>query len=123
MPFTDIMKQAYKVAVIIPFYRNTILAYEEIALQQCEKILSGYPKIAIKPRSLVLPEAIKKYTFSNVINFEDKYFNNVQGYNNLMLSDVFYSTFLEYDYILIHQLDAFVFKDDLMYWCEQGYDY
>jgi hypothetical protein len=117
------MKQSYKVAIVIPFYRDMILNYEEIALQQCEKVLSAYPKIAIKPQSLTLPEAAKKYNFTDTISFGDKYFQGVQGYNNLMLSDFFYETFAAYDYILIYQLDAFVFKDDLMYWCDQGYDY
>jgi hypothetical protein len=117
------MKQAYNVAVVIPFYRDAILHYEEISLQQCENVLSGYSKIAIKPHSLVLPDIIEKYNFSEVISFEDKYFNGVQGYNGLMLSDIFYSKFLKYDYILIYQMDAFVFKDDLIYWCEQGFDY
>jgi hypothetical protein len=40
-----------------------------------------------------------------------------------MLSDTFYKQFLAYKYILIYQLDAFAFKDDLSYWCKQGYDY
>ena len=25
--------------------------------------------------------------------------------------------------MLIYQLDAFVFQDDLAYWCQQNYDY
>jgi hypothetical protein len=113
----------HKVAIIIPFYRKTLLEYEKIALDQCEKVLSGYPKIAIKPESLALPGAAKKYKFSNVISFKDKYFEGIKGYNTLLLSELFYSKFLDYEYILIHQLDAFVFKDELNYWCNQGYDY
>jgi hypothetical protein len=113
----------FKVAVITPFYRDTILPHEEMALQQCEKVMSAYPRIAIKPQSLVLPAALEKYTFSDTVSFEEKYFDGVQGYNSLMLSEVFYSAFLEYDFILIYQLDAFVFKDELDYWCAQGYDY
>ena len=31
--------------------------------------------------------------------------------------------FLEYQYMLIYQLDAFVFEDKLDYFCELGYDY
>jgi hypothetical protein len=40
-----------------------------------------------------------------------------------MLSHDFYRRFLTYKYILIYQLDAFVFRDELTYWCKQGYDY
>jgi hypothetical protein len=30
---------------------------------------------------------------------------------------------MSYQYILIYQLDVFVFRDELEYWCNQGYDY
>jgi hypothetical protein len=51
------------------------------------------------------------------------YFSDVQGYNKLMLSAAFYETFLGYTYILIYQLDAFVFKDELLKWCDRNFDY
>lgn len=112
-----------KVAVVIPFYRDTISANEKISLLQCEQILSAYPKIVIKPNHLTLPEEAKIISVSSVENFDDKYFENIAGYNQLMLSPEFYSRFADYEYILIHQLDAFVFKDELIYWCSQDYDY
>jgi hypothetical protein len=40
-----------------------------------------------------------------------------------MLTSQFYKYFIDYDYILIYQLDAFVFSDELHHWCNQGYDY
>ena len=40
-----------------------------------------------------------------------------------MLLSNFYETFLECEYILIYQLDAFVFSDKLKYFCSLGYDY
>ena len=117
------MNEVHKVAIIIPFYRCTLSEYEIIALEQCEKVLHGYPKIAIKPQGLVLPETAKKFNFSDTVSFEDKYFESIKGYNSLMLSELFYSTFLNYEFILIYQLDAFVFRDELNHWCSLGYDY
>ncbi len=112
-----------KVAVIVPFYKETISRYEEIAISQCQKILAAYPKIAIKPRHLTLPAEADKCLFTDVISFDDNFFEDIQGYNALMLSAEFYKAFLAYEYILIYQLDAFVFKDELQYWCSQNYDY
>jgi hypothetical protein len=40
-----------------------------------------------------------------------------------MLSHDFYGMYADYTYILLHQLDAWVFKNDFEYWCRQGYDY
>ncbi|MDB5031051.1 DUF5672 family protein [Mucilaginibacter sp.] len=113
----------HKVAVVIPFYKDTLSAHEAIALQQCFKVLANYPVIAVKPNHLTLPAAITAYPFADTISFDDDYFKDIKGYNALMLSDKFYKEFLGYEYILIHQLDAFVFRDELNYWCDQNYDY
>jgi len=40
-----------------------------------------------------------------------------------MMSPAFYDAFKAFDYILIYQLDAFVFRDELEYFCSLGYDY
>lgn len=110
-------------AVIIPFYKPEQSRYEEISLRQCVKVLGQrYPLIAIKPERL---EATKLPAGLNeVISFNDAYFRDVRGYSRMMLSEDFYRTFLgKYDYLLIHQLDAFVFRDELDHWCKKGYDY
>lgn len=112
-----------QVAVVIPFYRNTITAYEQVALQQCEHILSGYPKIAIKPVSLTLPAEAGNVTFTGTISFNNNYFKSIAGYNRLMLSAEFYKQFADYEYILIYQADAFVFRDELSEWCSKDWDY
>ncbi len=112
-----------KVAVIIPFYRSTLSDYDKIALEQCARVLSGYPLIAVKPHHLTLPSISQISFFTEIAGFDDAYFTSVAGYNRLMLSTEFYQRFLNYEYILIYQLDAFVFKDDLAYWCNQDIDY
>ncbi len=112
-----------KVAVIIPFYRDSISAHEKIALQQCERVLSAYPRIAIKPYSLTLPADANSVSFAEVVSFDDRYFKGLEGYNRLMLSAEFYNRFIDYEYVLIYQMDCFVFKDELNYWCTQDYDY
>jgi hypothetical protein len=117
------MNKTKKIAILIPFYKQKLNRYESIALQQCFKILSAYPIIAIKPQKLNLNIEVTQYPFFDAISFDDNYFEDIQGYNRLMLDGLFYKEFLGYEYILIYQLDAFVFKDDLNYWCNQGIDY
>lgn len=112
-----------KVAVVMPFYKETLSAHEKIAISQCQKVLSAYPIIAIKPQKLTLPPDLPSGMFQQTISFDNRYFENIAGYNALMLADTFYKAFLDYEYILIYQLDAFVFKDTLQYWCGQNYDY
>jgi hypothetical protein len=112
-----------KVAIIIPFYKNTISDYEKISLQQCQRILHQHPKIAIKPKMLKLPDEANTVAFSDVVSFDDHYFEGLAGYNRLMLSSRFYKQFEDYEYILIYQMDCFVFKDELLHWCNQNFDY
>ncbi|WP_316830694.1 DUF5672 family protein [Pedobacter aquatilis] len=112
-----------KVAVIIPFYKSDISDYENISLQQCKKILADHDIIIIKPENLALPQIAKDLPVSKTVSFHPGFFESISGYNQLMLSGEFYKAFLDYEYILIYQMDCFIFKDELNYWCDQGWDY
>ena len=57
------------------------------------------------------------------IQFPDYFFKNREAYNELLLTEDFYQKFTDYEYILIYQLDALVFSDQLKNWCQKGYDY
>lgn len=109
-----------KVAVVIPVYKETLNDFEKISLAQCRKILGKYPLIFVAPKS-------KKFSYFKsgdiVAYFPQKFFEGLGGYNELMMSSNFCKTFFNYDYILIYQLDAFVFADKLEYFCALGYDY
>jgi len=117
------MKDLKKVVVVIPVYQEKLSDYEKIALQQCDKVLSNYHKVIIKPHKLTLPPETSALSLSEVVSFDNDYFSNIQGYNRLMLSKEFYGQFLSHEYILIYQLDAFVFRDELDMWCSKDIDY
>lgn len=57
------------------------------------------------------------------MRFDDAYFRSQYTYSALLLSRAFYEAFAAYDFILIYQLDALVFSDRLLEWCDRGYDY
>lgn len=109
-----------KVAVVIPVYKEQFSETERISLEQEQKVLGKYPLIFIAPEGAKLPELPEG---SKVFRFPEVFFKNVWGYSTLMLQVGFYQAFLEYDYILLYQLDAFVFYDRLEHFCGLGYDY
>jgi hypothetical protein len=117
------MNDKILVKVLIPIYRNEMNLYEQKSLQQCCEILSGYPLIFVKPQSLDIVNLKKDYPQIGVENFADDYFTSIIEYNRLMMSPEFYNRFSDCRYILIYQLDAFVFKDELEQWCQKDYDY
>ena len=111
------------VEVVIPIYKKDISILEMKSLQQVYKILNKHTLTVIKPTSLDLSELLNDFPLLKVRSFEDSFFNGISGYNKLMLSETFYSCFFQTKYILIYQLDAYVFKDELLCWCDKGYDY
>jgi len=112
-----------RVAIIIPVYKTELTYYEKISLEQCIKILHNYDIHLICPQNLCLRSYIQVYTDFRVFRFHRLFFQSIHGYNSLLLRREFYRAFLDYDYVLIYQLDAFVFRDDLRYWCSLKIDY
>ncbi|MFT3950077.1 MAG: DUF5672 family protein [Agriterribacter sp.] len=111
------------VNVVIPIYKSHLSKSEQISLAQCCKILGSYPLTLIKPYSLDPSPYFTHPVKFNIESFDDDFFKDVRGYNRLMLSEEFYKRFLHKKYMLIYQLDAFVFRDELAKWCKKGYDY
>ncbi len=111
------------VAVIIPIYQATLQAAEYLSLTQCCQILGKHPIIIIKPASLDIQNILNQFPEIGVRDFPDHYFAGIDSYNQLLISIPFYQTFVNFEFILIYQLDAFVFRDELLSWCAKPYDY
>jgi len=113
------------VQVVIPLYKTTLDQTELLSLKRSLRILKRHPFTIVCPEDLDLTN-IKKY-FENVgyqiIRFSPIFFKNIDGYNRLMLSEIFYNAFSEVDYILICQTDVLVIRDELNFWCSTNFDY
>lgn len=110
--------------VVIPIYKEKLSSDEIRSLEQCFRVLYQHPIIFVAPENLTLD------FYKTVIGkdltvefFAPEYFKNISGYNSLMLSQEFYQRFSKYNYMLIYQLDCYVFSDQFTYWCQQDYDY
>lgn len=115
-------REKEKVAVVIPFYHSELTKYEEISLQNCLKVLGSYPIIILLPQCL----SEKKFESYSNVRYEivpDLWLESIESYNQMMVSKEFYIRFTQYEYILVFQLDAFVFTDLLGQFCDMKYDY
>ncbi|MFD2284867.1 hypothetical protein GJU39_11430 [Pedobacter petrophilus] len=113
------------VCVVIPVYSNQIRSFEQISMDQCFRILGEHDIYFILPKRLESFIKNNKYVLANQAKyktFDDHFFADIPAYNRLMKFNGLYESFLPYDFMLIHQLDAFVFKDELTAWCQKGYD-
>ena len=112
------------IAIVIPVYKQQLTADESLSLQQGLRVLHRYDIF------LVCPDTLSTTNYHQTAgcqlhekHFDSNYFDGIGGYNLLMESYQFYKAFEDYDYILIYQLDAWVFTDQLEQWCQRGYDY
>lgn len=106
------------VAVVVPQHKEELNIFEQISLAQVQKVLGHYPIIFAIPEGANfswIPAGRKVIQFPYLGR-------GVKYYNILSTSTILYSQFLEYEYILIYHLDAFVFSDKLEYFCGLGYD-
>src|SRR6266853_2657458 len=101
------------VAVVIPIYKSSLTPNEEISLHRCKNTLGKYKSIIIAPDNLDLTEISRDLRVTDIFRFDPEHFRSVQAYDRMMLSKSFYQRFRDYEYILIHQLDAFIFSDSL----------
>ena len=116
------MTHKNNVVVVIPVYKNNLDVYESISLEQAHRVLGQYEIRFIAPRGWRATYG----GFSDNIKveyFEAHFFQSKHTYSRLMLSPDFYNRFIDFEYMLIYQLDAFVFSDQLTYFCDLGYDY
>lgn len=109
-----------EVVIVIPAYKESLSVCESISLNQVWQVLGRYPICFIAPqkmREFLLAKGCKAEYFPN------KCLNSILEYSKLLLAPEFYERFKKYQYMLLYQLDAFVFSDRLHYFCSLGYDY
>lgn len=112
------MPRPSEVAVVIPFYRQHLTADEQRSLNAWREHLSHYDTYIASPPGLHPPDPKMHAKY-----FLSKDFRSVRSYSELLLSPRFYEAFRDYEYILIYQLDALVFHDDLPHWVKTNLSY
>jgi Protein of unknown function (DUF5672) len=111
------------VVILIIAHKSQINEFEKISLQQCYKVLGHYPIRLICPRGLDIScyqEIVPKVQVEYI---DPRWQSTYENFNRLKVAPLLYRKFRRYEFILFYELDAFVFRDELEYWCSQNYDY
>lgn len=110
------------VAFVIITHKNILNEFEVISLKSILEVFGEKRDIFV-----AMPKSVdeKYYTTLGVkaVKFDDIWFSSYRKYNELCLQKVFYDKFIDYRYILLYQLDGFVFYDNIDYFCNLEYDY
>jgi hypothetical protein len=87
-------------------------------------VLPDYPVIIVCPAGL----DISKYRevlgpmILRTVSFHEKFFSGIRNYNKLLLMQAFYKEFLDFDFMMLHHTDAFIFRDEMEYWLSRNFD-
>lgn len=120
------MNNLKKVAVVIPIYRDFLDELEKKSLESIVCHFKEFEIIFATPQGLTISSYLPILSEAN--QYQIKYFGSdcfksINAYNQLLLDEKFYQTFSTFEYVLICQLDVYVFKNNLIDWCNRGYDY
>jgi hypothetical protein len=117
------MKSNTVCVVVIPIHSENPSNDELISFKQCFDILRKHPIKVIIPRGLNLGAYKKVVSDFDIVEINPRWQSSLAMYNKLKLSEFFYSFFKEFDYLLTYELDAFIFRDEIDFWCKKNYDY
>ena len=116
-----------KVCIVVPIYKEIPTDWEKASFRQALKVLARYDMVIYTHKELnlkVYHNLARQYNKDFKVEcFDKNFFSSVIGYNRLCLTVDFYKRVSTYEYMLIYQLDAWVFRDELEDWCNKGYDY
>ena len=109
--------------VVVPAYKEIPSLEERYALLQLRRL-------AIKNVTLVCPVTLDVSNYQilfpeiAIARFDSIHFHDLHHYNRLVSSAFFYQHFAnDYQWLLMHQLDAFLLDNRIDYFCGLGYDY
>lgn len=116
------------VTVVIPIYKTELSAIERWAVARNLSLLAPNREIAIVcPQDLDITPLNTLFGLNSnrchIERFAPAFFDGRLGYNQLMLSEDFYSRFHNSQFVVICQTDVALFHDSLDYWCSLDYDY
>lgn len=111
------------VVVLVPIYKPCLDSDEQFALDYSLGVLTGREVRFIAPTNLDDSYYRERYPKVGIDRFSSPCFESIQEYNRLLLSVDFYTKYSSFEFMLILQTDAIVFRDELEYWCSTPYDY
>ncbi len=108
---------------VVPAYKPELTAAETYSLLQLRRLLVRNITL-VCPKDLDVSAYLSHVPDLQIVRLPEEHFVSVESYNALMLQPWFYERFAkDYVWMLVHQLDAFLLKNQILEFCELGYDY
>lgn len=98
-----------QVCVLIPVYKKELDFEEECSVYNTIEKMYGTTIYLVGPHR-ICKEYYRRFRLPWK-TFPDRYFESVDGYNQLLINENFYKKFANYEYLLIAQTDAWILKN------------
>jgi hypothetical protein len=115
--------ESKRALIVIPVYKRALAPLELFSLSHCKELFAGTPCVFVGPEGFDFQPYLEHHPDAFVKTFGARYFSSLEMYSALLVNKEFYQAFLDYEYLLIYQLDAWAFENQLEHWCSRGYDY
>jgi hypothetical protein len=111
------------IVTVTPIYKASLSVAEQRSVLQGRNVLAAYVRVLVCPKHLDVSAYLAIDADLQIERFDDVHFQSIASYNQLMMNPSFYARFRAFTFMLIYQTDAWVFRDELLSWCQKGYDY
>jgi Uncharacterised nucleotidyltransferase/Protein of unknown function (DUF5672) len=118
----DLRAQPSAIAIVLPIYRPRLDGEVLANVDRAIALLQHGDWYLVAPMSLETSFYEKRYG-KTIVRFPDAWQDSRHNYSRLLLTDEFYATFAQYEYMLVVQDDVYVLRDDLAYWQARRFDY
>jgi Protein of unknown function (DUF5672)/Uncharacterised nucleotidyltransferase len=118
----DLRAQPSTIAIVLPIHRSRLDDKILATVDRAIALLQHGDWHLVAPMSLDTSFYEKRYG-KPIVRFRNACLDSVRNYSRLLLTDEFYATFAQYEYMLVIQDDVYVLRDDLAYWQARQFDY
>ncbi|MEO6719098.1 MAG: DUF5672 family protein [Ferruginibacter sp.] len=111
------------VVIIIIGYKPSLTENEKSSLRQCYKIFHKYSIKIISPEGMDVSE-YKKVNPAIEFDYVDPTWTSNYDMSSLFkIDELLYQRFINYKFLMYYELDAWVFSDQMEYWCNKEWDF
>ncbi|MCR4619756.1 MAG: hypothetical protein K5633_03585 [Paludibacteraceae bacterium] len=115
--------QKLPTCVVVTFVWRELTHKEKVFLGNNMMKLQDFPFVVMHPKRFDVTHILSLRSEVTEIALDDRWFESVASYNEMMKSPWFYKLFGDYDFLLVCQIDAYILENQLSEWCLKGYDY
>ena len=109
--------------VVVPVHRPHPTPGEVFSLLRCGQVLGSHPICIVHPDGLNLEAYLDLLPTATPHPVPSVWMSSIRAYNRMMINPAFYRKLEQFTHALIHEPDALVLSDQLLYWCRNPYDY